>query len=80
MRAELTRVVYTIKKFDRASADNSTDMNQKTRWERRQGKEGELLQIKKKNKQITYRRGKHTGNLFPNIFSIFSSCSMNVTC
>lgn len=80
MRAELTRVVYAIKKFDRASADNSTDMNQKTRWERRQGKEGELLQIKKQKQTDHLQKGKKHWNFFPNIFSIFSSCSMNVTC
>lgn len=71
MRAELTRVVYTIKKFDRASADNSTDMNQKTRWERRQGKEGELLQIKKKtNRSLT--EGENTLEIFFQIYFPYS--------
>lgn len=52
MHAELTRVVYTIQQFDRASTDHSANVNEKTRWKRRQGKEGELLQ--EKNKQFSY--------------------------
>lgn len=63
---ELTRVVYTVQQFDRASADHSTHMNQKTRWERRQGEEGELLQIEN---PVTYSRGEHTLDFSQIIFA-----------
>lgn len=45
VRAELTRVVYAVQQFDGASADHAASVNQKTRRERRQGEERELLQI-----------------------------------
>lgn len=50
--AELTRVVYTVQEFDRASADHSSNMNQKTGRERCQGEKGELLQVE--NSSVIY--------------------------
>ncbi len=75
--AELTGVVYAVQEFDRASADHSADMNQETGWERRQGEEGELLQIE--NSRVTYSRGKHTldvSDVF--LLIIFTDCSIIV--
>lgn len=44
---ELTGVVYAIQQFNRTGTDHAADVNQKTRRERSQGEEGELLLIKK---------------------------------